>query len=174
MKSLKYLLLAAIFTLQYCGPKTSTSTGSARGRHYQEDLSGWREKFAPADSFENNRSPGKEQAESRTKYVEPRFAVNDQLDAILDSIAIVNLVNNYIDGFTIQIYSGIKREEALNAKKEMALQLPELDADIQYAQPNFRVRVGKYYDRFDAQKDYMTIKKRFPNAVVIPDRIPIK
>ena len=176
MRVLGYFLISGIVTLQFCAPRTSPSTGSgSQSKEYQEDLSVWREKFALNDSS-NQLSPenNPNNPVERTEYVEAKFAVNEQVDAILDSIAEVNLMNNHVDGFTIQIYSGVKREEALNAKKEMALQIPELEADIQYAQPNFRVRVGKYFDRFDAQRDYMTIKKRFPNAIIIPERIPIK
>ena len=96
------------------------------------------------------------------------------LDAVLDSIDRINLSNGLIDGFTIQLYSGVKREEALSIKKEMSLVLPKDDAEVQYVQPNFRVRAGKYINRIEAQKDYITIKRHFPSAIVIPDRIPIR
>lgn len=177
MRASYYFLFAGILALQSCAPGTSPTTGSTSpGKEYQEDLSVWREEFALKDSSQNSTTDKNNPANpvQRTEYVEAKFAVNEQVDAVLDSIAEVNLLNNHVDGYTIQIYSGVKREDALNAKKEMALQIPDLEEDIQYAQPNFRVRVGKYFDRFDAQRDYMTIKKHFPNAIIIPERIPIK
>ncbi len=109
----------------------------------------------------------------QTPYVEPKYAVNKKVDIVLDSIDRYNLLANAVDGFTIQIYSGLKREEALNAKKNLTSQLPDLDVDVQYAQPNFRVKVGKYFNRLDAQKDYMAVKKHFPTAIIIPDKVAV-
>ena len=97
-------------------------------------------------------------------YIEPNYAVTRQVDLVLDSIHDQNLKNGYIDGYTIQVYSGIKREDALNMKKELSLALPDLESDVQYRQPNFRVRTGKYFSRLEAQKDYLAVKEVFPNA----------
>jgi hypothetical protein len=109
-----------------------------------------------------------------TEYVEAKFAVNQPLDAVLDSIGRINKSIGYVDGYTIQVYSGLKREEALNAKRQLSTSVPNVDSEVQYVQPNFRVRVGKYYDRFDAHKDYVAVKRYFPNAILIPERIPIQ
>jgi hypothetical protein len=174
MKSLSYFFAGVLLILVSCGPKVTSSTSSSSAGRYNEDLSVWRPKAEAVDTVKSNgTSTVKDSGKDRQRYVEPKFAVNESLDAVLDSISEVNLANGVVDGYTIQIYSGLKREEALNIKKEIAAALPDLDAQIQYVQPNFRVRAGKYFDRYEAQKDYMTIKKHFPNAIVIPERIPI-
>jgi len=172
MYKLSFILLIAV--AMGCGPRiTSTTTTSSANKH-SEDLSSWRPKETPADTAKNVELSSQQDVKlNKSKVVQPRLAMNDELDMILDSISEYNLVNGYVDGFTIQIYSGIKREEALNAKKQLSIALPEFEADLQYVQPNFRVRSGKYYDRLAAQKDYLAIKKHFPDAIVIPDRIPI-
>jgi hypothetical protein len=72
------------------------------------------------------------------------------------------------------VYSGIKREDALNVRKKLSQSLPELDSEVQYRQPNFRVRTGQYFTRLEAQKDYLAVKRHFPNAIVIPDRVPMQ
>lgn len=100
--------------------------------------------------------------------------MTEQVHSILDSIYSENLSKGFVDGYTIQVYSGIKREDALEIKKKMTQSLPELESDVQYRQPNFRVRSGKYLTRLEAQKDYLAIKRVFPNAIVIPDRIEIQ
>ena len=156
-----------------CGRKVTTTGTTASANRHSEDLSAWRPKVAANDSVEKMSVLPAHNTKSQSKTVEPKLAINNQLDTILDSISEYNLVNGYVDGFTIQVYSGIKREEALNAKKELSVSLPEFDAEVQYVQPNFRVRSGKYYDRLEAQKDYLAIKRYFPDAIVIPDRIPI-
>ena len=105
--------------------------------------------------------------------MEPKYAVNKKLDTVLDSIDRYNVSKEFIDGFTIQIYAGLKREDALNAKKNLSSSLPDLSSEVEYSQPNFRVKVGKYYSRIDAQRDYVAIRKYFPTAIVIPDKVAI-
>lgn len=115
-------------------------------------------------------------ADSRkpTPYVEPKYAVNKKLDAILDSIDRINVQRTFIDGFTIQVYSGGRKEDALKAKQELSASLPDLQSEVLYSQPNFRVKVGKYYSRIEAQKDYLDVKRLFPTAIVIPDKVAIR
>ena len=112
-------------------------------------------------------------AVKQTQYIEPRYAVNKKLDTVLDSIDRYNTSKEKINGFTIQIYSGLKREDALNAKKNLASSLPQMGSEVEYLQPTFRVKVGKYYTRIDAQRDYVAVKKYFPTAIVIPDKVAI-
>ena len=177
MNASRILILLAIVACG-CSSKTTTtntrsSTSSPSGK-YSEDLSGLRPKSQSPDTVKQQTGQQTSGAKAQTRYVEAKYDVNDELNAVLDSISEQNLAMGLVDGFTIQVYSGLKREEALNVKKQMAIAVPELDSEIQYAQPNFRVRAGKYFDRYDAQKDYQLIKKHFPNAIILPERVPIR
>ncbi len=101
-------------------------------------------------------------------------SVNAKLDEVLDSIARFNKTKMFIDGFTIQVYSGLKREEAMNAKKKMSDEAKELVADLQYQQPKFRVKTGSYFTRLEAQRDLHRLKRIFPNAILIPEKVALK
>lgn len=160
------VFLIGVFLL---GCATQKKTSTSGGAQYTEDLSIWRPKVEPDMPTE----PTVEDNKKQKATAEPKYSVNKKLDAVLDSIDRINLRRNFIDGFTIQVYSGLKREDALNAKKELTSSLPELESEINYLQPNFRVKVGKYFSRIDAQKDYVAVKKYFPNAIVIPDKVAI-
>jgi len=165
MKKQHLILYFLIALLAGCKPYTSTTT--TQPGKYSEDLSSLRTKVeAPVDSAQTT-----SQLPKKTTYVEAKYSVNKQLDNTLDSINRINLSRKVVDGFTIQVYSGLDREAALNAKKDLTTSLPELESEIQYNQPNFRVKAGKYFNRLDAQKDFVAIKKVFPSAIVIPDRI---
>jgi hypothetical protein len=163
------ILVGTAFLLSNCSaPKTvSTSTPSTR---YSEDLSALR-----PSTVTEEKPVVTEPADQKkpTTYVEPKFAVTKQLDAVLDSIDRIHLNRKAIDGFTIQVYSG-RREEALNAKKTLTTTLPDLDSEIQFTEPIFRVKVGKYYTRQEAQEDYSDIKRYFPAAIIIPEKIAIR
>lgn len=174
MRMFSYSSFLAYLFLIGCASHTSTtsSTGGTTPQpgRYSEDLSILRPKI---ESPTTTVTPPANDDKKPNVYVEPRLTVNKKLDEVLDSINIYNRAQRYLEGFTIQIYSGAKREEALNVKKHLVSALPDLDSEVQYVQPNFRVRAGKYFQRLDAQKDYMAVKQYFPNAIVIPDRIAI-
>lgn len=166
LRSFLLMILAA------CSPRT-TPTGSDTGTKYSEDLSVLRPEIETPVDTSKNISTIPDSSHGPGHYVEARHSVNDALNTVLDSIDRINVSNGLVDGYTIQLYSGVKREEALNVKKQLAIAMPDMDASIQYVQPNFRVRIGKYIDRLKAYKDYMAVKKYFPNAIIIPERIPI-
>lgn len=110
-----------------------------------------------------------------TQVLAASHTVNTKVDMVLDSLDKLNQIRRFVDGFTIQIYSGPKREDALGAKAKMVKALgDDLQADIQYTQPKFRVTVGKYFTKLEAQKDLMKLRDYFSNAILIPEKIPIK
>lgn len=105
--------------------------------------------------------------------VTPHMMVNDKVDFVLDSIDKLNLLRKVVPGYTIQVYSGLDREEAGNTRKRLQDEL-DMRADLQYVQPKFRVRVGHYFTSLDAQKDLMRLKRYFPNAILVPESIPLR
>ncbi|MFN3839133.1 MAG: hypothetical protein ACK4RF_00365 [Cyclobacteriaceae bacterium] len=165
---LPYLLLPALLFFNGCRPPQTTNTKQGK---YSEDLTAYRPAINEPQT--GNSAATEEPKRDPKAYVEPRYSLNKQVDSVLDSIDRLNLTRQFIDGFTIQIYSGLKRDDALTVKKNMLSYLPHLETDVQYVQPNFRVKTGRYYTRLDAQADYMAIKRYFPGAIVVPDKIPI-
>jgi hypothetical protein len=170
MRQLLIILLATLCVFG-CARKVTTGTSAGTGK-YTEDLSVWRpEAGKVVDSAKTTTAPER----TRTnQYVEARYAVNREVDTILDSIYTENKERRVVDGYTIQVYSGINREDALNVRKKLTQSVPDLESEVQYRQPNFRVRTGQYFSRLEAQKDYLAVKRHFPNAIVIPDRIPVQ
>lgn len=170
-------MLISCLVIAACSSKVTPTADSGKSvpekSKYSEDLSVLRPKIQNTDTVKTTTASA-EGSNKPAKYVEPRYTVNSTLDAVLDTISSKNKANGFVDGFTIQVYSGIKREEALNVKKQLSASLPGLNSEVQYVQPNFRVRAGKYYDRIEAQKDFIAIKRFFPNAIVLPERIEIK
>jgi hypothetical protein len=164
-----YLIYAYVAIAAGCATPAGTTTASS-GSKYSEDLSVWRPKTAMPATEVKTPAPTGGQREP-APYVEPKLAVNRKLDAVLDSIDRINLARRSVDGFTIQVYSG-KREEAMNTKRQLTSILG-ISSEVQFTEPIFRVKAGKYYSRLDAQRDYVEIKKHFPSAIVIPDRISI-
>jgi hypothetical protein len=164
------VLLLLVVVAWGCKP-TQTTTGVQQDGKYSEDLSGLRPQVVePTETTVV--TPDKNKRDPKA-FVEPQHTVNKQLDAVLDSIDRINLTRKVVDGYTIQVYLGMKREDALNVKKQLTISLPQLESELQYQQPNYRVKTGKYFTRLEAEKDYEQVKEHFQSAILVPDKIAI-
>ncbi len=160
----KFYILTFLFMLFSC------VSFSQKNKKYTEDLSKYRPRVDLVEPVIKKDSVAPKVIEDIT----PKYTVNAKVDAILDSIDRFNLTRRYIDGFTIQIYSGQKKDDAMAAKKKMLEELPDMNANLQYLQPKFKVTVGKYFTRLEAQKDLLSLRRKFSNAILVPERILIR
>lgn len=168
MKVLNTIPLYLLALLLGCASQQKTT--AVQSSKYSEDLSMLR----PAVAIPTNESkPAEAATPTKSTYVEAKNTINKPLNTVLDSIARINISRKFIDGFTIQLYSGLDREQALASRKELTIALPDIESEIQYSQPNFRVKAGKYFSRLDAQKDFLSVRQHFPSAIVVPDKIAI-
>ena len=137
---------------------------------YYEDITSLR----PNIKREEQKAKDSIRIKKEVNWTTPQFTMNQKVDAILDSIDRFNATRKFVDGYTIQIYSGQKREDAMSTTTRMSELASDLKSNIQYQQPKFRVTVGKYFTRLEAQKDLLRLKHIFNNAILVPERIMIK
>jgi len=140
---------------------------------YVEDLSIHRPEIPTIKGDSNTAIEVRQPENNLTAFIEPQYDVTEELDAVLDSIDRIREDIKYVSGFTILVYSGTSSERAHIARGKVYSSLPDSQPLLKYDEPNFRVKVGKYFSRFEAQKDYTEIRKKFSSAIVIPERIPI-
>jgi hypothetical protein len=165
-------VLVALVVISGCKPaQKATHAPTAQDGKYSEDLSSLRPK-AEGQVEDNTATPDKIKRDPKA-YVDAQYTVNKQLDAVLDSIDRLNLNRKSIEGYTIQVYSGTNKDKALSVKKQLTQSAPSINSEVQYEQPNFKVRAGSYYTRLEAQKDFDQIKRFFPAAIVVPGQISI-
>lgn len=70
-------------------------------------------------------------------------------------------------GYTIQLYNG----NELEAKKLLArfkIEFPETDAKLLYETPDWKVQVGQYKVKLDADRASLLFKEEFNNIIVVP------
>jgi hypothetical protein len=80
----------------------------------------------------------------------------------------------YTQGYRIQVYSGNSQEAAEKAKETVYRLDPNLEPEVIYFTPNFKVKVGNYYDRVEAYESLVKIRQAFPQALLLPERVSIK
>jgi cell division septation protein DedD len=76
-----------------------------------------------------------------------------------------------IDGFRVQIYAGNSRQQAMQMRTEVLGAYPDYAAYLIYKQPTFRVRVGDFKTRFEAQKLLNELKAQYPSSFIVPDEV---
>ena len=167
IKYFKYCLIALV-AFTSCSPIT-TSTMSSLESH-NEDLSVYRPRFDTVDTLIAKTDISQVAAVS---YPEPEYDVTEDLNSVLDSIDALKANKSFVEGFTIQVYSGTNSEEAKIARGRVYSVLSGFSPSLKYDEPNFKVRVGRYFTRLEAQTTFSKLKSKFPNAIIIPQRIYI-
>jgi len=105
---------------------------------------------------------------------------DDLVDSVLQDYAQLRLRimenpdNKAIPGYRIQIFfdSGLNSSDrAKQAMDEFLLKFPEIPAYVSWKAPNYRVRIGDFKNRLEAERTLQLIIIDYPNAWVIKDEI---
>lgn len=173
-----YLMIMAGFSLLFSAclpPKTIGTTGEDT---YSEDLSKLRAAHVDTLSGTNdpattNNTAPQPETPTLNASISTRFSVNNELDDFLDEVTQRNQENNTYQGYTVQVYTGSSREKANDAKNKVYSILPEENPTITFDTPNYKVKIGEYTDRLEAQPVYSALKDAFPAVLIVPQRFPI-
>jgi hypothetical protein len=82
--------------------------------------------------------------------------------------------NKAIPGYRIQIFfdSGLNSSDRARASRdEFLFKYPEIAAYVSWKAPNYRVRVGDFRTRLEAERTLQVILADYPSAWVIKDEI---
>ncbi len=164
-----YHVILTVLIISGCSPSIQQSTSSSTG--YDEDVSSYRPVIPEmVTETENSATARIEDVE----YVEPTEHLRVEIDSILRLKGARNEGIGYLPGFTIQVYTGMSREDANRAKNLVYDILIDEEPVITYDQPMFRVKVGHYYTRLEAEMNFNLLRKRFRQALVLPEKISLK
>ncbi|MES1224512.1 MAG: SPOR domain-containing protein [Bacteroidota bacterium] len=109
---------------------------------------------------------------AQVEHTDKVVIVQDEgIEKLLLKHLAINTENETIDGYRIQIHFGGEREKAKSVKTKFLQQFPEVPAYEVYQQPNFKVRVGDFRTRLEAQKFMNELSPSFPSAFIVADDI---
>lgn len=99
-------------------------------------------------------------------------------DARIDTLVMkqrqIHVSDSTIDGFRVNIFMEIGNDALHHADSvKMAFEenYPEVPIYLVFGQPYYRVRVGDFRTRLEAENMYQRLKKEYKNAFVTRDRI---
>ena len=140
--------------------------GASAYSTYQEDLSGSLPKY-----------PDYQTVPQETPSTTPTTSVptvDASLDEVQKKLTEKNRSEPYFNGYTVLVYSGVDRNQAFRTRDEMASFFPEITPEMQYQEPRYLVKIGRYAYKFEAQKNFSRIKTMFPTARIVQDRFQRK
>ena len=98
------------------------------------------------------------------------------VDVLLSKHIQINQNQDGIDGFRVQIFfdSGNNaKNQAIAVQGEFMSRYPETTAYLTFKSPNYRVRVGDFRTRLDAQRFLNIIATDYPNAFITDEKIQL-
>lgn len=85
----------------------------------------------------------------------------------------LNISKMTMPGFRVQLFTGNQRTRANDIRSEFMLSKPMIATYLIYQQPNFKVRVGDFKTRLEAQKLLNEIQIQYPAAFIVKDEVKL-
>ncbi|ADY29678.1 MULTISPECIES: SPOR domain-containing protein [Cellulophaga] len=92
---------------------------------------------------------------------------DEGLEKLLNLYAENNKTSKY---YTIQIHSSQSPSKANSEKNEAEQNFKNWYSEISFYEPNYKVRIGKFNTKFEAQQKLIEVQKKYPNAFLIADQ----
>jgi len=113
----------------------------------------------------------------QAQYIENKTVIinsDPRIEQLLDLHIAYNNEFPFIDGYRIQLMmqSGNNAlEQADEIKKEFEEVYPQIDTYVTFREPYYRLRVGDFRTRLEAMEFLENIRRKYPQAWVIKDKI---
>ena len=103
-----------------------------------------------------------------------RIIQDDKVDLLVSKHIQINQNHKGIDGFRIQIFFDSGNNSKIKAKsiyESFLAKYPNVGVYLTFKTPNYKVRVGDFRTKLDAQRFLNEILTDYPNAWIIDDQI---
>jgi hypothetical protein len=101
---------------------------------------------------------------------------DQRIEELIQKQKEIHSIDNTIDGFRVQIFmeSGNDAVEHANAvMEEFKVNYPDIPIYLVFGQPYYRLRVGDFRTRLEAEKMFQTLSQEYKKAFVTSDRIQL-
>lgn len=168
-KYLNHIALTGILLFMNSCSMFTAITGSEKDKKeekmtWSENLRILREPLPEKESIDE---------EEKTAFEGYKYDVTDSVNFVLDSIAILKKYRNSYTGYAIQLYSSSNYEDAKKTMGKALREFGEYNPVLNFQQPNFKVKIGKFNHELHAQGFLTNVKNYFPNAIIVPEKYPI-
>lgn len=99
-----------------------------------------------------------------------------KIDTLIMKQRQIHAKDNTIDGFRVQIFMELGNDALRHAdsvKNVFSEKYPDIPIYLIFGQPYYRLRIGDFRTRLEAENMYQQVKKKYKNAFVTADRIDL-
>jgi len=119
--------------------------------------------------------PGLLSAQTRGKV---EVVKDPKVDSLMEDYLVVGSKGKSVtpsssssDGYRVQIFSGAERKGAYDAQAKFQDKYPDTRTYLSYREPNFKVRVGDFRTRLEAEKLIQELKPWFTGLFIVQEKI---
>ncbi len=102
-----------------------------------------------------------------------RIETSAHIDQMLAEKKAYNKSLDKFQGFKIQIFYGSEKE-CYEVKEEFTSLYRDIATSIIFSTPQWKLQIGNYRTRLEADNSMVSIKKEYPSAIVLATEIDIK
>ncbi|MEM8998829.1 MAG: SPOR domain-containing protein [Bacteroidota bacterium] len=88
---------------------------------------------------------------------------NEHIDEL---VKIYGMANSKSEFYQIQVGFG-SYQKAQNLKAKIDLDFPDWYSKIEFESPTYRVRLGKFKNKLEAERKFLEVRKKYPNAMLL-------
>lgn len=81
-------------------------------------------------------------------------------------VKVYNKVNSNKGYYQIQVGFG-SYQKAQNLKSQVEIDFPGWYSKIEFQEPTYRVRLGKFQDPLEAERRFREVRKKYPSAMLL-------
>ena len=98
---------------------------------------------------------------------DPRFDILTDKQAEINKRTSMITSSGLYKGFRIQVLSTTSRDQANQVKSDLLNRFTEEKTYLQYHSPYFKVRIGNFINKDDAEKFRLKLNKLYPQGVYV-------
>jgi hypothetical protein len=109
-------------------------------------------------------------------FADPRINIlytAEELDKNLTNKSVTGSIRS-AKGYRVMIYSGIDRAKANMTKADFMRRFPDTRIYMSYALPQYRIKVGDFSSREEANNLYRQLTSLYSPCMVVPDIVELK
>ena len=167
--NIAFIVLVVAAIAVSCVPTSATQTTSkAVDYSHSDEASNYR------PEVQEIKKSNEDEVIIENEAITSRFSIDDEMQAIVDSMYVRNDTIRLWEGFTILVYSGNNELEAGRVRNRLFDMVPDQEAKFSYKLPTYFVKVGQYFQQVEALPLLKEIQRTYPSAAIVPEKFPIE
>lgn len=91
----------------------------------------------------------------------------EQDDKIVELLDIYEAFNKTSEFYRIQVGFVSSNQKANDLRSLVSIDFPNLTSRVDFESPTYRVKVGRFKNKLEAERKFIEVRKKYPNAMLL-------